>query len=353
MKKIFIAMSFLAALAFCVSPALAVIGVPDNQPGSDFTVFFLVSKARYTADAGPTTLWNISDVTGAGATMHLDFYTTKSTWTYNTSEALTGWATEMIDVNKYITEMSDNNRTALEITHDGATYYAGYVYASNSVTGNDNIIASVYLVDLSVGQAAGANIPVKENTVDADVSATTDPAYYRINGLATYAGSVEAFTPNALAAAQDAAWGRGVSAATWFAMYPKYYILDSNSKTWFIFKTSNNAISYHIDIINGAEVTKSTTFAIDELSFIDVGGHLPAALTTGGYPYLGLFNLTQPGTPPGSGAAVPAAIDTDYEILGWTWQKAASSASTAATNWYALMEVARDVGTVGANAPQP
>jgi len=348
MKNFFIAMSFLAALAFCVSPALAVIGVPDNQPGTDITVFFLESKARYTSGAGPTTFWNFTETKGVATTLSLDFYTTRSTYVANDSESLTKWATEMIDVNKYITKMAADERTALEITHDGATYYAGYIYGTNSVTGNDNIIASVYLIDLSVGQAVGANVPVREYAVDPDVSATLNPMYNtRDKGQL----DVEVWTPGALAAAQDAVWGRaGTAQATWFALYPKYYILDSNSKTWFIFWMSGNSNSYHIDIINGAEDTLSKTIAINELTFMDAGAAVPDGLKVA-YPYLGFFNITQPGTP--SASQTPTAVDTDREVLAWTWQKASSSASTAATNWSALMEVARDVGTVATNAPQP
>ena len=342
-------MSVLAALAFGMSPALAVVGVPDNQPGTNVTVFFLESKARYTSGAGATTYWNFSEVKGVATTLSLDFYTTRSTYVADTSEGLTAWATEMIDVNKYINGMTDGHRTQLEITHDGATYYAGYCEATNSVTGNDNIIASVYLINLAVGQAAGANVPVREYAIDADVSATMNANFRTSDGTT---GNYEVWTPNALASAQDAVWGRATgTAASWFALYPKYYILDSNSKNWFIFWMSADTgptNRYHIDVINGAEDNFSTTIQIYETTFMDAGAEIPDSLKVS-YPYLGMFNVTQPGL--AGGGQVPTTVDVDREILAWTWQKAASSASTAATNWSALMEVARDVGTVGL-APQ-
>jgi hypothetical protein len=64
MKKIFIALSVLAALTLGVGSALAVPGVPDLVPGCDFTVPFLVSKARVDSGAGPTTALDLSEVKG-------------------------------------------------------------------------------------------------------------------------------------------------------------------------------------------------------------------------------------------------------------------------------------------------
>ena len=345
MKKIFIAWSVLAALTFGASYALAVPGVPDNQPGTDLKIWFLVSEARYTTDAGPTTLWNLSEVKGLKTTLLLDFYTTKSVYVDNTYEELTGWATEMIDVNKYIKGMSTAQRAQLEITFEGETYYAGYAYMSNSNNTGDNIIATLYQLDLAKGLAAAANVPVMEYADSLPVGIRT------IEGSAT---NYEQWTPDALASAQDRVWGMaGTAPATWFAMYPKYYILNSHAKSYFVFMTSQNGKKYHIDIINGAEVPRSTTITIDEVTFMDVEPLLPDSLKTGGFPYLGLFNLTQPGTTVGSGPPIPGSVDGDYSILGWNWQLANNGAASAATNWSVMTEIARDVGTVASAAPQP
>jgi hypothetical protein len=341
MKKFFIALTFLAALTFSVGPVLAAPGIPDDQPGTDFVCFFMVSQDRYNLGAGPTTYFNLSEVKGTSTTFDLDFYTTSSYWAYNTEESLTPWATEMIDINKYITEMSDGARTALSTTIGGVPYYAGYIYFDNRNDTADNIIGSVYLINLAEGLASAANIPIKEFY---DGVAKT-----LISGATNY----EKWTPDALAAANELIWGRDAAAATWFAIYPKYYILDSTGSTMFIFWTSDNDNQYHINIINGAEDYRSVTITINEVSFLDVGPLIPDALKVS-YPYLGLFNITQPGTPAGGGEpAQPAAVQNKLEMLAWTWQKANSGAASAATNWDVLLTVARDVGTIGTAAPQP
>jgi hypothetical protein len=65
MKKIFIALSVMAALVFSMGSVQAgAPGVPDLSPGSEFVCYFLVSKARIDTGAGPSTLYRVSEVKG-------------------------------------------------------------------------------------------------------------------------------------------------------------------------------------------------------------------------------------------------------------------------------------------------
>lgn len=345
------------ALTFSVGPVLAVPGVPDNQPGSDFTCFFSVSKARVTDGTGPTTLYNITDVRGKTNNIKLYFYSVKSAFVADAFLPVTHWGTVMKDIATYLIAMSESDRAKLAVTFNGADYYQGYIvaegytYVSATVgyerSTYDNLIGTVYLVNLSGGLASAATIPMREYYVGG-----TDAARLAITNSAS--GSYEVWTPNALAAAQDLVWGNTPTDATWFAMYPKYYILDATGETYFIIWTNGLSygattyyVSFHLYVINGAEDYLSTTINLYELTFLDARSAIPDGLKVS-YPYLGLFNLTQPGQ-----NSVPAAVDTDAQFLGWSWQYANSGATSAATNWDVLTEMARDVGTISATAPQP
>lgn len=356
MKKFFIAFTVLAALTFSVSPVLAVPGVPDNQPGSDFTCFFSVSQARVADGAGPTTLYNLSDVGGLYNKIHLLFYTTKSVFVADAWFEITPWGTVMKDIASYLIAMSATDRTKLATTFMGADYYQGYIVAegatgakatTTSRSTSDNLIGTVYLLDMSSGLASAANIPMREV-----YTGTPTGARLAITNSAT--GSYEVWTPNALAAAQDLVWGKEVSAATWFSMYLKYYILNANAGTYFIiwangfsgFAATPYYASFHLYVINGAEDYLSTTIQLYELTFLDASAVIPDGLKVA-YPYLGLFNFTQPGQ-----AGSPASVDTSAEMLAYAWQYANDGAASAATNWDVLTRIATDVGTTG-DVPQP
>jgi len=177
MKKIFIALSVLAALAFGVGSALAVPGTPDAVPGTNFTVPFLVSDARVTGGSGPTTLLNFSEVRGSNTDIHYYFYDVRSNYVADAWVPITHWGTIMADVAITIQGMSVDNRARLSITYEGLPYYAGYIIGESSIwqwnfpvagiwqrviNQTDNLIASLYMLDLSQGLAAASNLPMRE-----------------------------------------------------------------------------------------------------------------------------------------------------------------------------------------------
>lgn len=411
MKKIFIALSVLAALTFGVGSALAVPGIPDNVPGSDFTSPFLVSHQRVATGSGQTTLLNLSEVRGFATDFHCYFYTTKSVYVADAWVPITHWGTIMKDVATFIDNMSDADRERLTITYvDGTSYYAGYIEAENNIYvwnagagvwqrqrgTRDNVIGSLYMLNLSEGQAAASNLPMREfynrswfdlTLAQAGVTwAWTNDQLFRwaitgssylpsfVTGLMPVTkfgvtNQYENFSPVAQAAATNAAWNRiptttnyvtrnaagainnswNAPYAAWFRLIPEYYILDASGRTVFAIwqRGLANGTTFHMYVINDAEDYYSTTIPIDEVTFLDAIDWIPSGLQVT-YPYSGIFNWTTRDT---SYNTTPWVWEY-AEFLGWSWQQANNGAATAATNWSILKEMARDVGTSGV-APRP
>ena len=407
MKKIFIALSVLAALTLGVGSALAVPGVPDNTPGSDFTVPFLVSEARVLAGSGQTTVLNFSEVRGFPTEIHVFFYTTKSVYISDAWIPITHWGTVMKDVGTLIEAMSDQDRARLMITYEGANFFAGYIIGQSDcfiINPNppynlirvrdtfDNLIGSIYMLDLSQGMAAASNLPMREffnlgfvpypNTIAVDPDLAIFQNYWTrwaITGsspnltaaklMPTAFGGYVRWSPVALLAANARVWGAPVDVALygsavapmvfpttwfapangWFAFYPEYYILNETGKTVFMIWQNGlaNGTAFHMFVINSDEDYLSTTIPIDEVTFVDAEDWIPTGLKVA-YPYSGIFNWTTD--------FVTNASASDliwFEFLGWSWQQADSGAASSATNWQIMKQMARDVGTSGTASPQP
>ncbi len=367
MKKIFIALSVMAVLAFSLGPVQAnVPGARDIAPGSEFKTYFLVSKARVDTGTGPSTLLSISETKGkvtvvgvsvVWSKLHFNFYTLDSAWVHDTKIPITRWATLLKDIGSLIQDMSDDERAKLAVTFNGQPYYAGYIVVTEITFGNaDNIIADVLQLDLSAGQAAIANIPVKASVPDGGTAPTQ--IYTVLSGVSattTTATSYEVFSGQAMAAATNRIWNAAFADATWFAMYPKYLINDASGKTyWIILRSSvkNNTtgalipeITFHTWVINGAEDYRSTTIKIRELSILDAGAIIPSVLKVS-YPYIGQVNLKIPGdVDPGTGLNVPTATYLTMEMVGWNWRLDSSAA--ASLNWAGMSSMAADAGTIG------
>ncbi len=409
MKKIFIALSFLAALTFGVGSALAVPGVPDNTPGTDFTTPFMVSHDRVSPTGvpgpGQTTLLNLSEVRGWATDFHFFFYTTKSVYIADAWIPITHWGTIMKDIGTIIEGMSDQDRTRLTITFEGQDYYAGYIVADNWIYqwnapagiwqrvrgANDNVIGSIYMLDLSQGMAAASNLPMREVftpgfvsypdtlVVDPDLAIYQDywtrwaitgsnPNLSITDQMPTVLGTYERWSAVALHAATARVWNLpidvGFYATNWapgtfpnqwwapacgqWSLYPEYYILNATGRTYFMIYQSGlpNGTTFHMFVINAAEDYLSTTIPIDEVTFLNAEFWIPSGLKVT-YPYSGIFNWTSADT-----SATGTQL-TWAEFLGWSWQQADNGAASAATNWQIMKEMARDVGTSGTFAPQP
>jgi len=422
MKKIFIALSVLATLTLGIGSALAVPGVPDKVPGSDFVAPFLVSTDRVdvTINSGATTAYNLSEVRGSATDLHFYFFTTRSALVYSVWVPITHWGTIMQDIGVLIRGMDATNRAKLAVTFNGESYFAGYIYAENHiwipnvlapgtfvrVRGTiDNVIGSLYFLDLASGKSGASTIPMKEfytrnlNTAavgqltlfplwfadEAQLARWAITGYSRVlvsagapgtagAGLMPLATTIfstvlidtynnyERWSPMALAAATELVEGRPLAltqgiapgsgttfaynfpnAARWFRMLPEYYILDSTGETTFVLWQNGmpNGTTFHVYVINNEENYNDITISLDELTFIDARDTLPDVLKVL-YPYYGVYNLDF------ADSSSPASVSMWAEALGWNWQVADNGAASAETNWTVLKEMARDVGTFGA-----
>ena len=426
MKKIFIALSVLAALTLGVGSALAAPGVPDLVPGCDFTVPFLVSKTQVDDGVGPTTFLNLSEVRGMQTRFNIVFYSVKSVISGSDMIPITPWGTVMINLAKYIKDMSNDDKAVIEYTYEGEDYYAGYVVGANYVTAPllnlfgyargryNNVIGSFYFLDLANGKAGASNLPMREYYNRAWLPGNQPPAlnaeipnpaadpenvnntaaawpFYFLTwaitqsspnlvaglypdlapaGLNVPAALYERWSAVALANAENMLangipllkrYGAAAPAqfaarwtaptAAWLAMYPEYYILDESGSTTFVIYQSGlaNGSAFHMYVINAAEDYQNANIKINEVTFIDAEDAVPNGLKVK-YPYHGIFNWTS--TNP------LTAINHDNilwaEFLGWSWQKAGTSAGT---NWTIMKQIPREVGTqlVGpfAAAPEP
>ena len=190
MKKIFIALSVLAAL-FVATPSMALVGSPDNVPGYDVQMpFFLVGMVggvdtlMVLQEIGGNTYvgpLGVQRVVGSGATkgsVHSIIYDRYSvdrgswTWTYTPNDVYP------ISIRFAIDQfVGVNDLAALEIDLDGDgvnDHYAGYIYNENNIVDVDpvtavriayplnNMIGKQYLVNLGLGLASGANMVSRE-----------------------------------------------------------------------------------------------------------------------------------------------------------------------------------------------
>jgi hypothetical protein len=348
MKEFFIVLSALAALMLCVVPAQALVGSPDNVPGSDAVVPFI---ADISGSTGLNTLIVLMDVEGgwdgtttaAALNFHYNVNTVRSVSVYDAN--ITGSAHDVVSLNAFgiLADMSSTARTALEVDIDGDgtnDHYAGYLYiaaAGNNVDEN-NTVGQFYFVNLAAGKAAAANIAMKEWSVAAAGNPTTVQEPFR-NEMVSKTGvdvDMELFSANAMLNAQRLQAGLATAAnAANFAIYPRFYIADATAVNWMLYWMSANDIFAtgvsHANVYNTVEGVRSTNIPLDnEMHVYDVESHLPTALWTA-YPHEGFIDFTW--------ATGTAALRT-VEVLGWVYQQATG---TASESWTVMTPMWRNV----------
>jgi len=245
----------------------------------------------------------------------------------------------------------------LAVTFNGEAYYAGYIVVTEIRFGNaDNILADVLQLDLSKGQAAIANIPMKAFVGLGVPGCAQINTLLSINNGVTILDNYEVFSGDSMAAADNRVWTGLCADATWFALYPRYLINDANSAdTFWIFLRSSvrsattgglvAEIPFHTWIINGAEEYRSTTINIREMSILSAKAVIPSVLKVS-LPYIGQINLKIPGElDPGTSTPVPSDTYLSMELFGWNWKVAASS--SASLNWAGMTLIGADAGTTG------
>ena len=358
MKKFFIVLSALAALMLCVVPAQALVGSPDDVPGSDAVVPFICDRSL---TSGLNTLIVFQDVrrgwrtavtspTTAGNVFHYTVNTVESVTVHDAN--LTGTPGSVISTDAFtiLAGASSAARTALQVTIDSAEYYAGYIYFNNSqtattVTTNYNCaIGQFFFVNLAAGKAASVNIPMKEYALN---SLTTNGARdiannVYLNEMVGDAGgtsddsNAELFSANAALAAMNLQAGdANPTNATTFFLFPRIFVADATAANWWIFWSSANdlptATTIHVNIYNENETAISSNIPLDsELEIVDTKTYLPSGLWTA-YPYSGFVDLNW--------ATSTAALQAQ-EFLGWSYLQATG---TASESWTVLFPMGRDV----------
>jgi len=429
MKKIFIALSVLAVMMFSAGSALAVGGATDNVPGTDFVMPFLVSVDRVAQLSGFSTLIDLSEVRGNTTDFHVYFYNQQSVLVHTNWLPITHWGSTLVDIGTYIIGMSDEERADLLITYNGVQYYAGYMYGQNyiwtlnpvapfnliRVRGtNNNVIGSMYLLDLTQGQAAASTLPMKEfyNASATDLTLTdytlathlwsaTTPQLLRwaITGYSptpvwtfpapTFAlaaglpltktgflggevNTMERWSPVALAAASNRVWNHQVAVnrmsatvAGADAAHPNPQQWDAPRATWFrlipeYYINSASGDSTFILYQNG--LANGTTFHFmvinNEENYVDT------SITINEVTFIDArqtvpdsLKITYPYygilnlTMDDSSATATDVMWAEY--LGWNWQYDNSGGTSPNLNWSILKGMARDVGTVPGTMPVP
>ena len=405
MKKFFIALSMLAALALSVAPSQALIGMPDDVPGFEIIQGFFVVEVNGSLDTA-VIIQEVGNAPGAGQTANLHWHIfdrrsnhladARSRYTRNDVEAFS--VRDLIA--NYVTEAG---RTALLTTLDGAQVYVGYIVWENDIRNGagtrlytNNLISKMYLHDMPAGRAAMVNlaareympsfIPDNQNAAGVPAVLGGTPIPYTWNngtGIATpvpwlaqqgQAGTttgneaeffaeygnppapdagaqVELFSPDALAASAQRERGYtalvpGIANATDFAMYPRYYLYDENAQDFiFLWKSVNNiapAADWRFDI------NIFDTLENPISGFIVIPDELNIFDVRDLVPPAWLMTYPVAGW---ISIAIPDiyagtggeafATIRDIEFLGYNWQYA--NAAGAALNWSGLYQVARDV----------
>jgi len=356
MKKLFIAVAFVAALIFSVAPSYALNSMPDDVPGRQpLTPFFLVAKAGLnTGGVGLDTLMVIQEI-GGGATqyktkgyLHMIVRNYKSVEIVNVTFPYTPNEVKAFGVKDILrTYLSASELASIEVTLGGTVYYTGYIDWENTLESN-NLVAFMYLIDLPNGWAAANTAPVYE-------VATTQLGYHSqqtwqyLKSGATLFSYLEPFSPAGLAITQNRE--RGISApagttnvASSFRLMPRYFLKDANAQTWIPIWSSNNKVlsgttinsySFTVYLYDNAENVISKTINIPyELNWLDIRTLLATSgqwsAVTGGW-----LDIPFPAGDPGRG---------NTQWLAYSYQTASSA--SAGASWSVLTAVHREAGTI-------
>ncbi len=274
------------------------LGVADDAPGNDLVVPFICGKD---AANNLDTLWAIAETQNFATTLHYFVYNVRSGFVYDAEIRLTGRDIEPDNCKALIARMSTAQKAQLEKTIGGVTYYAGYIVYEQALANRNNIIGWQYLVDLSKGFAAGFNSYSVQNNITTNLCEST------VGGTAV------------------------CSTAAW--MYPRYFLMNDVADSfnwWVILSGTNNATRILTGFIcDETERCISLNIPLpDELNIINVADHIPAGLFTtfpkAGY---GLF-------------AVDPYV-TNNTIIGWSYQRAASTAG-ASLSWSLIHPIHKD-----------
>ena len=366
MKKIFLALSVLAVVAFMAVPCQALVGMPDAVPGSKVIIpFWLVQSDLQ----GNNTLVTLTEVDGrrvkrnctpeSPCLLHLRVFNKRSVEIHNEFIDYTKY--DVVDINFGKIVKDNFGEAAMDdckVVLNGVEHYFGYATVEDlDFARYDHWIAHLYQLDLTGGLAAGVVIPAKEivpkdweagwpfpNVCAQYADAGPGPTWWR---------DYEAFNGDAYYSAQRKIANRGCSNAGWFRLMPRYYVHDEDTgQCYIIVWQSRNlyvplgaAIPYpkggllHVFWYDEEENVYSANIDIPhEVNIIEVPYWIPGALKGGGVPWAaGWLDMIMPGS-----FLFATPWTTATEMLAYSWQMAEGAAEES---WSVLFEVHRDAGS--------
>ena len=355
MKKFIAVAAMLSVMFFGFGTSQALIGVPDDVPGTDILVpWIYVSMPGF---GNENTLITVTDVKAPNAPGN----TTLNGVIYDIdSNPLHDWTVNLTPFDVYVTDgltiintMAPGMAAQLEIDidNDGTNdHWAGYVLIENRTWGNtpfllagqncNHLISHVYQVYLTAGMAAGINGVSYEHWDGwfADARQTGFIFPWR-------PWTDEAFSANALLIGKYALTGQydpllPPPDAAFFRLMPRYFILDDVGENLLMIWTETNFTGIpapgvvHCNFYDEEEnVLSSNISLVNELNILRICDIVPAGLFPGVYPWAGWIDIRTPDVF-GNGWFTDAngnlIMDgAEREWLGYSWQRASGPAMEA------------------------
>jgi len=369
MKKFFIALSVLAALALSVVPSQALVGMPDRVPANELVSIFVVAM-----DQSLDTLVIVQETGAQGNTatapkaLHWKMWDRDSAHKADRSIPYTKNDVVAISCKDIIfNTLTVNERTSLEadLDTDGVNEsYIGYVTWNDEWAGVESLafnhfVGKQYIIDLAGGIGSGISIAGREALVQTgyldlqgEVTAFTPGAPA---SAFSYSGR-EAFSPIASAISEvrertNTAITPLYTAVPFFRLLPRWYLYTTaGENNVFIWKSFNapaaagQAVSWSFSMMvydNEEHPTSKQIHLPRELNFIDVREVVPPDWIPTSGTMAGWFDIRFPST---SGSAGNPAYWQFMDFLAYSWQRSANT--SASLNWSALFDVHRQVGTI-------
>jgi hypothetical protein len=343
MKKIFLALSVVALVAFMAGPSSALVGMPDDVPGTDVLLpFFIVSIPGAPGARGDNSLATITEVKGIPGFLHWTIWDKRSRHVANGDQPYTPYDVVPFSLYDLVsTQVGAEGLEDLEVDLDGdgvVDHYMGYmtfenfVYKGGCVAGcdtktriyPDNLIGHTYVIDLLRGQTAGSTIPAREYAPrDAQPWDCEGWQYTQNTALELpYFGGVgylpwpkftdfEVYTGFALLTSKlrEQGWcewlplvaeplpetGEMIGVPSYFSLLPRYYLYDANASNHiFVYSSANlgqffeggqfdpDRYNVVIDIFDETEKWRSGQINLPwEVNFVDVRLILPSSWLAG------------------------------------------------------------------------
>ena len=369
MKKIIAVAAMLSVMFFGFGTSQALIGVPDDVPGTDILIpWIYVSMPGF---GNENTLITVTDVKAPNApgntTLHCVLHDIDSNPVHNWTVNLTPFDVYVTDGMSILDTMAPGVKAQLEIDvdNDGVNdHWAGYVLMRNATWGNfpigqdcNHLISHAYQVYLTAGMAAGINGVSYEHWdgmyVDARQAGAIFPNPPRL-------WSDEAFSANALLIGKCLLTGQPIPPfgvdADFFRLMPRYFILDDVGVNLLViwtetFYTRIPVVGVvHCNFYDEEENVLSSNIPLDhELNILKVRDIIPAGLFSGVYPWGGWIDITTPDNVfdiPLDGIGYDDDVNgnlvwdgAERQWLGYSWQRAMGPAMEA---WEVIHPVHRE-----------